>query len=341
MYETIWFILWGVLWAVYFMLDGFDLGIGTLMPFLARNDEDRRYMYNAMGPFWDGNEVWLITAGGVTFAAFPTAYAIMFNGLYSALLLLLFALIGRGVTFEFRNKVESQSWRNLWDFFHVVGSFLPALLLGVAFANIFAGLPLDKDGVLQGGFFTLLNPYGILGGVLFVAAFMTHGALWLAVKTQGDLRQRALDAAAVTWKALLVIAVLFLAFSWVKTDLYDNYMKYPYLWIIPIVAVGALLATRTFIITGQEIKAWISSAITIVFITFFGVAGLFPRLLPSSISNEYHVTIWNASSSELTLKIMLGVALVMVPIVIAYQTWVYLFLGKKLSRGDLEYEEAY
>ena len=341
MYETIWFILWGVLWAVYFMLDGFDLGIGTLMPFLARNDEDRRYMYNAMGPFWDGNEVWLITAGGVTFAAFPTAYAIMFNGLYSALLLLLFALIGRGVTFEFRNKVESQSWRNLWDFFHVVGSFLPALLLGVAFANIFAGLPLDKDGVLQGGFFTLLNPYGILGGMLFVAAFMTHGALWLAVKTQGDLRQRALDAAAVTWKALLVIAVLFLAFSWVKTDLYDNYMKYPYLWIIPIVAVGALLATRTFIITGQEIKAWISSAITIVFITFFGVAGLFPRLLPSSISNEYHVTIWNASSSELTLKIMLGVALVMVPIVIAYQTWVYLFLGKKLSRGDLEYEEAY
>ncbi|HIE56918.1 MAG TPA: cytochrome d ubiquinol oxidase subunit II [Anaerolineales bacterium] len=341
MYETIWFILWGVLWAVYFMLDGFDLGIGTLMPFLARNDEDRRYMYNAMGPFWDGNEVWLITAGGVTFAAFPTAYAIMFNGLYSALLLLLFALIGRGVTFEFRNKVESQSWRNLWDFFHVVGSFLPALLLGVAFANIFAGLPLDKDGVLQGGFFTLLNPYGILGGMLFVAAFMTHGALWLAVKTQGDLRQRALDAAAVTWKALLVIAVLFLAFSWVKTDLYDNYMKYPYLWIIPIVAVGALLATRTFIITGQEIKAWISSAITIVFITFFGVAGLFPRLLPSSISNEYHVTIWNASSSELTLKIMLGVVLVMVPIVIAYQTWVYLFLGKKLSRGDLEYEEAY
>lgn len=341
MYETIWFILWGVLWAVYFMLDGFDLGIGTLMPFLARNDEDRRYMYNAMGPFWDGNEVWLITAGGVTFAAFPTAYAIMFNGLYSALLLLLFALIGRGVTFEFRNKVESQSWRNLWDFFHVVGSFLPALLLGVAFANIFAGLPLDKDGVLQGGFFTLLNPYGILGGMLFVAAFMTHGALWLAVKTQGDLRQRALDAAAVTWKALLVIAVLFLAFSWVKTDLYDNYMKYPYLWIIPIVAVGALLATRTFIITGQEIKAWISSAITIVFITFFGVAGLYPRLLPSSISNEYHVTIWNASSSELTLKIMLGVALVMVPIVIAYQTWVYLFLGKKLSRGDLEYEEAY
>jgi len=341
MYETIWFILWGVLWAVYFMLDGFDLGIGTLMPFLARNDEDRRYMYNAMGPFWDGNEVWLITAGGVTFAAFPTAYAIMFNGLYSALLLLLFALIGRGVTFEFRNKVESQSWRNLWDFFHVVGSFLPALLLGVAFANIFAGLPLDKDGVLQGGFFTLLNPYGILGGMLFVAAFMTHGALWLAVKTQGDLRQRALDAAAVTWKALLVIAVLFLAFSWVKTDLYDNYMKYPYLWIIPIVAVGALLATRTFIITGQEIKAWISSAITIVFITFFGVAGLYPRLLPSSISNEYHVTIWNASSSELTLKIMLGVALVMVPIVIAYQTWVYLFLGKKLTRDDLEYEEAY
>ena len=341
MYETIWFILWGVLWAVYFMLDGFDLGIGTLMPFLAKSDEDKRYMYNAMGPFWDGNEVWLITAGGATFAAFPTAYAIMFNGLYSALLLLLFALIARGVTFEFRNKVESSSWRNLWDLFHVIGSFLPALLLGVAFANIFAGLPLDKNGIFQGGLFTLLNPYGLLGGALFVLAFVTHGALWLAVKTHGDLRDRSLKTAAKTWVALLVTAVLFLAYTWIHTDLYENYMKYPFLWVIPLVAVGALLLTRKFIVDGQEIKAWCASAVTIVFITFFGVAGLYPRLLPSTIDPAYNVTIWNASSSELTLKIMLGVALVMVPIVIAYQTWVYLFLGNKLTKEDLEYEEAY
>ncbi len=341
MFETIWFILWGVLWAVYFMLDGFDLGIGTLMPFLAKSDEDKRYMYNAMGPFWDGNEVWLITAGGATFAAFPTAYAIMFNGLYSALLLLLFALIARGVTFEFRNKVEGSSWKGLWDTFHFIGSFVPALLLGVAFANIFAGLPLDKNGVFQGGLFTLLNPYGILGGILFVLAFITHGALWLAVKTSGELRARALATAGKTWVGLLVVAVLFLAFTWVHTDLFSNYIKYPVMWLIPILAVTALLMMKKFIAAGQEIKAWVASAITIVSITFFGVGGLYPRLLPSSLDPKYDVTIWNASSSELTLKIMLGVAAIMVPIVIAYQAWVYVFLGKKLTEEDLKYEEAY
>ena len=341
MYETIWFILWGVLWAVYFMLDGFDLGIGTLMPFLAKNDEEKRYMYNAMGPFWDGNEVWLITAGGATFAAFPTAYAIMFNGLYSALLLLLFALIARGVTFEFRNKVEGSSWKGLWDFFHFIGSFLPALLLGVAFANIFEGLPIDKNGVFQGGLFTLLNPYGILGGILFVLAFVTHGALWLAVKTGGELRERALTTAGKTWAGLLVAAVLFLLYTWVHTDLFDNYLKYPVMWLIPILAVVALLMMRKFIAGREEIKAWLASAVTIVCITFFGVGGLYPRLLPSSLDPRFDVTIWNASSSELTLKIMLGVAVVMVPIVIAYQTWVYIFLGKKLTKEDLEYEEAY
>ena len=341
MYETIWFILWGLLWTVYFMLDGFDLGIGTLMPFLAKSEEDKRYMYNAQGPFWDGNEVWLITAGGATFAAFPTAYAIMFNSLYSALLLILFALIARGVTFEFRNKVEATSWRGLWDFFHFLGSSLPALLFGVAFANIFAGIPIDKNGVYHGTLLTLLNPYGILGGVLFVLAFITHGALWLAVRTKDELRQRALATASKTWVGLLVVTVLFLAYTAIHTDLFSNYMRYPILWVIPVVAVAALLSMKKFIQAGQELKAWISSALTIVFITFFGVAGLFPRLLPSSIDPKFDVTIWNASSSELTLKIMLVVALIMVPIVIAYQTWAYLFLGGKLKKEDLGYEEAY
>ncbi len=341
MLETIWFMLWGVLWAAYFMLDGFDLGIGTLMPFLARSDEDKRYMYNAMGPFWDGNEVWLITAGGATFAAFPTAYAIMFNGLYSALLLLLFSLIARGVTFEFRNKVEGDGWRSLWDIFHFLGSFLPALLLGVAFANIFAGIPIDKDGIFHGGLFTLLNPYGILGGILFVLMFLTHGALWLAVKTQGDLHARAIETAKKTWAAQVIVAVIFLGATWIKTDLFDNYFKYPYLIIIPLLGVGALIIMRTFIKSGTEVRAWITSSIHIVGVALFGVAGLYPRLLPSSMNPDYNVTIWNAASSQLTLKIMLGVALVMVPIVIAYQTWVYLFLGHKLSKNDLEYEEAY
>src|SRR5512136_137373 len=162
MLETIWFVLWGLLWAVYFVLDGFDLGLGTLMPFVAKDERERRVVVNAMGPFWDGNEVWLLTAGGVTFAAFPKAYAVMFSGLYTPLMLLLFALILRGVAFEFRGKVDSDPWRRTWDTCLVAGSFLPALLLGVAFANIFKGIPIDAAGIFHGNLLTLLNPYGLV-----------------------------------------------------------------------------------------------------------------------------------------------------------------------------------
>lgn len=341
MLETIWFILWGVLWAVYFMLDGFDLGLGTLMPVLAKNEQERRIVYNAMGPFWDGNEVWLITAGGATFAAFPVAYAVMFNGLYSALLLLLFALILRGVSFEFRGKVDGQGWRSLWDTCLFIGSFLPALLLGVAFANIFQGIPIDENGVFQGGLFTLLNPYGIAGGVLFVLLFMLHGALWLAIKSEGDLQKRAAQTASRLWPALLVVAVLFLVFTFFATHLFDNYFKTPILVVIPLIAVTALLMIRVFIGQGSWWKAWFASSTTILFVTFFGVAGLFPNLLPSSLNPAYSITAFNGASSQLTLKIMLGVALIMVPIVIAYQTWVYIFLRGKVTEKDLAYEEAY
>ncbi len=337
MLETIWFILWGVLWAVYFMLDGFDLGLGTLMPFFAKNDQERRIIYNAMGPFWDGNEVWLITAGGATFAAFPVAYAVMFNGLYSALLLLLFALIVRGVSFEFRNKVDSPAWRALWDACLVIGSFLPALLLGVAFANIFQGIPIDKEGVFQGSFFTLLNPYGLAGGILFVLLFLVHGAIWLAVKSEGDLQQRAAAMAARLWPILLVVAVLFLAYTYVATNLFDNYFKIPILWILPLLAVIGLLSIKAFIAKGAWWKAWFSSCLTIVGVTLFGVGGLYPNLLPSSIDPAYSITAFNGSSSQLTLKIMLGVALVMVPTVIAYQAWVYIFLRGKVTEKDLLY----
>ncbi len=167
------------------MLDGFDLGLGTLMPFLAKDDTDRRVIYRAMGPFWDGNEVWLITAGGVTFAAFPTTYAVMFSGLYSALMLILFALILRGVSMVFRGEVDDPRWRRLWDTGLFLGSFLPALLFGVAFANLFKGIPIDAEGIFQGNLLTLLNPYGLAGGLLFVLLFLVHGSLWLAVKTHG------------------------------------------------------------------------------------------------------------------------------------------------------------
>ncbi len=341
MLNIIWFILWGVLWAVYFMLDGFDLGAGTLMPFLAKDDKERRIIYNSMGPLWDGNEVWLITAGGATFAAFPTTYAVMFNGLYSALLLLLFALIVRGVSFEFRGKVESESWRKVWDFCLFIGSFLPALLLGVAFANIFKGLPIDEKGIFHGGLFTLLNPYGLLGGILFVLMFLVHGAIWIAAKSEGDLRERALSSANKIWYLELIFAVIFLIVSAFATDLWKNYGKYPLLWIIPLLAVVGLILIKVFLIKEKEWKAWFSSSLFIVMATFWGIAGLFPRMIPSTINPEYSLTIYNSSSSQLTLKVMFVVALIFVPIVIGYQIWVYNLFKGKVTDKELSYEEAY
>lgn len=341
MLETIWFILWGVLWAVYFMLDGYDLGAGILGPFLARNETDRRVIYNSMGPFWDGNEVWLLTAGGVTFAAFPTTYAVMFSALYTPLLLLLFALILRAVALEYRGKEEAASWRRIWDVLHFIGSFVPALLLGVAFANIFKGIPIDGEGIFHGNLLTLLNPYGLLGGALFVLLFVVHGALWLAIKADGPLGTRAGDAAATLWTVLLVVAVLFLGATWIATPLYGNYLSYPVLWLIPLLTVAALLATRAFVAKKAWWSAWFASSVTIVGATLFGVAGLFPNLFPSSLSPAYSLTVSNSSSTPYTLKIMLGVALTFVPIVIAYQVWSHYLFREKVTQEDLEAEEAY
>lgn len=341
MLETIWFLLWGILWAVYFALDGYDLGLGMNMPFLARNETDRRIIYNAAGPFWDANQVWLITAGGVTFAAFPTTYAVMFSSLYTPLLLLLFALIFRGVSFEFRRKVDSDSWRKFWDGCNTVGSFLPALLLGVAFANIFKGIPLNAQQINEGNLLTLLNPYGLAGGILFVLLFSMHGSLWLAVKSQGDMEKRAAGLASKVWTAVLVVTVLFLALTAVYTRLFDNYTASPMLLIILVLAVTALFMTRIYLGRGEHLKSWLSSAVTIISVTLFGVIGLFPSLLPSSIDPAYSMTIYNSASSPLTLKIMLAVALIFVPIVIAYQTWVHIRFGHKITQEDLDYEEAY
>lgn len=338
MLETIWFLLWGVLWAGYFVLDGFDLGMGTLMPFLAKNEFDKRTIYNAAGPFWDGNEVWLISAGGVTFAAFPQAYATMFSGLYTALMLLLFALILRGVSFEFRNKVDSVAWKSMWDACQTVGSFLPALLLGVAFANIFRGLPINEAHVNTGGLLDLLNPYGLLGGVLFVCMFCMHGALWLNIRATGEMQQRARKTAAILWPVVLVLVLAFLAYSLVVTQLFGNYFKNPHLFLILAAAVVGLLYARLTLGGKNPWKAWAGSAVFIGCTTLFGVVGLFPAIIPSSLNPAWSLTIMNSSSSQLTLKIMLGVALVFVPVVIAYQFWVYrTFSGPIATEADLEY----
>jgi cytochrome d ubiquinol oxidase subunit II len=319
------------------MTDGFDLGLGTLMPFLAKSEDDKRVIVNSMGPLWDGNEVWLLTAGGVTFAAFPLVYAVMFSSLYTALMLILFALILRGVAFEFRGKVDSDKWRKVWDACLFVGSAAPAVLFGVAFANIFQGIPIDQNGVYQGNLFTLLNIYGLLGGVLFLLLFMVHGSIWLSIKSDGDLQDRAVSTATKLWPVLVGIAVVFLVVSAFATSLYNNFLAHPLLFVVILLAVAALFAIRIFLAKKAYFKAWFASAATIVACTFYGVIGLFPNMFPSNIDAAYSLTAHNAASSPLTLKIMLVVVVLFVPIVLAYQIWTYHFFKGKVTEEEMVY----
>ncbi len=336
--QIIWFILWGVLWTVYFMLDGFVLGTGILYFNLARTDVERRILIRSVGPVWNGNEVWLLTAGGATFAAFPTTYALMFSYLYAALLLLLFSLIFRGVALELREKTTA-SFKPLWDTAIFLSSFAVALLLGVAFGNIFAGLPMDVKGY-HGSLLSLLNPYGLVAGVLFLLLFALHGALYIASKTTGDLADRARQKAATLWPVLLVVAVVFLVFTAFATHLYDNYLKASLLLIVPVVAVASLLGIRIFLAKGKPVKAFAASCLTIVGVAFTGIAGLFPNLIPSSLDPTFNLTIYNSSSSKLTLTVMTIVALIFVPIVIAYKIWVYRLFGGRVTEEDVT-EEGY
>ncbi len=339
--QIIWFFLWGLLWAAFFMTDGFDFGVGTLYPFIGKTDIERKTMISAIGPVWDGNEVWLITAGGVTFAAFPKVYATMFSVLYTPLMLILFALIIRGVSIEFRSQIESPGWKKIWDTCFFIGSAAPALLFGVAFANIFMGLPIDKDGVYHGNLLALLNPYGLLGGILFLCLFIQHGALWLCVRTEGDLHDRAVKVAEKGWPVVLAMTLIFVVASYFYTNLFKNYLAQPALFIVILAAVAALAGVRFYLKKQSFFMAWGASSLAIVLVTFFGIIGMFPTLFGSNMDASFALTAFNASSSPLTLKIMLGVVVVFIPLVIAYQAWAYKIFSTKVKEEDLHHGEAY
>jgi cytochrome d ubiquinol oxidase subunit II len=340
-FQIIWFILWGVLWAVYFMADGFDFGVGIMYPYLGKTDGEKRTIINSIGPVWDGNEVWLVTAGGATFAAFPAVYASMFSYLYSALLIILFALIMRGVAFEFRGKVDGEAWRRGWDWAIFLGSLIPALLFGVAFGNIFQGLPMDRTGY-HGSLIGLLNPYGLLTGLLFVTLFIVHGALWTAMKTMGPLSARAATLAKNSWVGLLLVAVLFLINTAFQTKLYQNFFENPFWLIVPAMAVLSLVAIRIYLLKNKYLNAFFASGLTILTVTFTGIIGLYPNLIPSSLDPAYSLTIFNSSSSIYTLRIMTVVAFIFMPVVIAYQIWVYrVFRGKLVVGEVIKDPEAY
>ena len=331
---TVWFILVAVLWIGYFVLDGFDLGVGMLLPIIGKNDVDRRVMVNTIGPVWDGNEVWLLTAGGATFAAFPLWYATMFSGYYLALFLILLALILRGVAFEYRGKKNDVKWRRNWDAAIVIGSVLPALLFGVAFGNIVGGSPIDSitnnatdAGTFNyvGNFFDLLNPFSLVVGLMTLTVFATHGAIFLALKTSGPVRDAARGAAMKIGVIAAVFAVV--ALLWAQTFSERVAVTLPLVLIATVLWLSGLAAT----LRQRDGWAFILSAATIVFAVAALFFGLYPNVMPSSINPAFNLTVFNASSQSYTLTVMTIVAVIMTPLVLLYQGWTYWVFRKRLT----------
>ncbi|MGZ5432385.1 MAG: cytochrome d ubiquinol oxidase subunit II [Thermoanaerobaculia bacterium] len=317
--QLIWFLLIGVLLVGYAILDGFDLGVGMLHLFIAKDDRERRVLLNSIGPVWDGNEVWLVTAGGAIFAAFPMVYATVFSGFYLALMLLLTALVVRAVSLEFRSKVEAPAWRAAWDAAFAFGSFLPALLFGIAIGNIVRGVPIASDGEFAGTFLGLLNPFSLAVGLLSVAMFLMQGASWLSLRTEDALRARAMLVARFAWiafVALWLIVTLYARFE--APHLFLNYTL-PLTWVAPIVCVAAV-AAYPFV---SGLRAFAASSIAIAALIAIMGQALYPYMVPSLGDLSNGLTIRNASSTPLTLKVMLVIALVGMPFVVGYTIWIY------------------
>ena len=321
---TIWFVVIAFLWIGYFALEGFDFGVGMLLPVLARNDTERRVMINTIGPVWDGNEVWLLVAGGATFAAFPHWYATLFSGFYLPLLLILVALIARGVAFEYRHKRHDAQWQSRWDMAIVVGSLVPALLWGVAFANILAGVPIDADMEFTGSLLTLLNPFGLLGGLVTLTLFITHGATFIALKTVGDIRVR---ARALAWKSGLVAAVLavvFLVWLQVQTGTVASAVVFALAALLLLAGVAAAYVGREGVSFAGTFGA-IALAVAGMFVA------LFPDVMPSSTDVANSLTTTNAAATSYSLTIMTWVAAIFTPLVLGYQTWTYWVFRRRIG----------
>ncbi|WP_121251449.1 cytochrome d ubiquinol oxidase subunit II [Nocardioides ferulae] len=321
---TVWFILIAVLWIGYFTLEGFDFGVGMLLPVLGKNERERRVMINTIGPVWDGNEVWVLVAGGATFAAFPEWYATLFSGFYLPLLLILLALIVRGLAFEYRAKRDDDTWRARWDAAIIVGSFVPALLWGVAFGNILRGVAIDADMEYTGGFFNLLNPYALLGGATTLLLFLTHGAMFIALKTDGPIRREARALAGRIGLVAAGVTVVFL--GWTQYSTGDAWSAVAFL-LAAVALVGGLVAVAA----GREGWGFLGTFVAIA----LGVAGLFlalfPDVMPTTLADGVSLTTTNASATDYTLKIMTVTAVIFTPIVLLYQGWTYWVFRRRIS----------
>jgi cytochrome d ubiquinol oxidase subunit II len=330
MLNIIWYILFVVIIAGYLIMDGFDLGVGILHIFLPKTDEERRISLNSIGPVWDGNEVWLVLGGGVLFAAFPLVYASLFSGFYAAMMLVLLVLILRTVAIEFRSKRPSARWRQSWDIVFFLSSLGIALLLGVAFGNIMAGVPLNAQGNIEANLFDLLTPYALLVGVTTIFMLATHGAIYLSMKTDGELLARVKWAVPRLMVVFFVLNTLLVGMTLLLHEpIADRYLQQPWLAIFPAAALAAVVVAWLMVRRGQYLTAFIFSSIMIAGLLFSAAVGLYPNLLLSTIDPAYNLTIFNAASAANTLTVMLIFALIGMPFVLLYTAGVYyIFRGK-------------
>ncbi len=332
--NVLWFVLVGVLFAGFFILEGFDYGVGILLPFVGKNDTERRVILNTIGPFWDGNEVWLLTAGGAIFAAFPNWYATLFSGFYLAFFLILLGLIVRGVAIDFRSKVDSDTWRKTWDGLFFIGSLLPALLFGVAVSNFLTGVPVNADMEFVGNLFTLITPYTLLGGIVFVLVFAFHGALFLSLKSGVDSLTNRVKACSVKIGVVMLVAtVAWVVYGALITGLLNSIVAVAAV----VIAALCLIAAVAMQWKGKSGVAFVASVLAILFVTVTVFAAMFPNVLISTLDPAWSLTIYNASSSPYTLKIMTVVAVTLVPIVLCYQAWSFWMFRKRVTKNDLHY----
>jgi len=364
-YETlklIWWLFVGVLLAGFAITDGFDLGIGALLPFIGKNDDERRVIINSVGATWEGNQVWFVTAGGAIFAAWPIVYATAFSGFYIALMLTLFALFFRPVGFDYRSKVADPRWRSAWDWGLFAGGFVPALIFGVAFGNLLQGVPFSFDNDMRvtysGSFWQLLNPFGLLAGVVSLSMLLMHGSIYLQIRTEGVIAERARRATRIT--GVLFILAFILAGIWIMNGINGyhivsmlpadaastpldktvekaagawlvNYHNHPLLWLAPILGMAGALLAMVSSGAKKSIAAFIASSVMLAGVIFTAGIAMFPFIMPSSSDPRSSLTIWDSVSSHMTLQIMFWVVLIFLPIVLAYTSWVYSVLRGKIT----------
>lgn len=365
--KVIWWLFIGVLLVGFAIMDGQDMGVGSLLPFLGKNDNERRIMINSVAPHWDGNQVWLLTGGGAMFAAWPIMYATAFSGFYWAMLIVLLALILRPVAFDYRSKIENPKWRNLWDWALFIGSFVPPIIFGVAFGNLLQGVPFEIDATVRpiytGNFFGLLNPFGLLCGVVSLCMILFHGANYLSLRSTGALQARAKLVSTVAGLLTIVLFVLAGIWVWYSIDGYVvvsgldpagqatplaktvelqagawfiNFMKVPALWIVPALAVVGALLGVILNRAGRSGLAILFSGVTLLGIILTPLVGMFPFILPSSTMLNASLTMWDATSSQLTLEVMFFVTLLLLPCVLLYTAWAYKVFSGKLTESYIE-----